>query len=104
MSGRDAAKQHKRILVANVILGSAFSAIREPQISAILASTIIILVLFFEGFPYFLVSLFMCGFQWGTLSSTKWLKNASGIAIYGLPTFVAIAAPKSTCGISSILL
>lgn len=80
MSGSAAAKQHARMVMARVMLGMALYAINDPPTSATLASIIIIFVLFLVGFPYFLVSLLMCGFQWGTLSSTKWLKNASGMA------------------------
>lgn len=55
----------------------------------------------FEILPEFLSSVFKCGFQWGTSSRTKWLPKASGIAIKGFGTALAIAAATIVCGVSS---
>ncbi len=65
-------------------------------------SIAVMTVLFLVGWPYFTVSEFRCGFQWGTISRTKWLANARGMATKGFGIWVAMAAPIKTCGVSSI--
>ena len=73
-----------------------------PEMRAIVASIAVITVLFLVGEPNLSVSVFRCGFQWGTISKTKWLVKASGIAISGFGIATAIAAPINTCGVSNI--
>lgn len=58
MSGREAAKQDARIVIAWAVLGSALEAIKNPARSAKEVSKITIWVLRRVGFPYFSVSVF----------------------------------------------
>lgn len=86
-----------------MVLGRAFEAMRSPKIRAKLVSRITNCVERLLTFPYALSSVFKCGFQCGTLSNTKWLPRASGMARAGFTTLVAIAAPTTTCGVSSTI-
>lgn len=72
-----------------------------PKTRAIAESTLIMLTLFRAGFPNFLISRFMCGFQWGTISKIKWLARAKGIDINGFGILLAMATATATCGVSS---
>jgi len=75
---------------------------RKPKIRAKRTSKATMIVVFFVGLPYFSVSVFRWGFQWGTLSKTKWLANARGMEIRGFGILVAMATPTTTWGVSSM--
>lgn len=82
-SGRTEKKQARMIVRACRLFGSTFEAIKNPAVRDKITSAITIKVEFFVTLPYFLISVFKCGFQWGTFSRTKWDPKASGKAISG---------------------
>lgn len=79
-SGKTPAKAPKRMVVASDWSGRAVEAMKDPKTRAKTTSSEISIVEFRVSFPYFLISVFKWGFQCGTLSRTKWLANASGMA------------------------
>lgn len=104
MSGAAAAKQVNKSPTARPLSGINREAAQKPITKEIITSAITIIVLRLVTRPYFLSSVFRCGFQCGTFSNTKWLPKANGIEIKGLGIFVAIAAPIVTCGVSSTVI
>ncbi len=99
-SGNTPKKEQTRMRPESIYVGAEL-AISTPHKPASRQSAIIILILSLLGLPYFLVSVLMWGFQWGVISSRKWLAKDSGIARSGLVTLAAIAAATITWGVSS---
>ena len=101
MSGKTDARQQARTVNILWVSPENFAATERPIMRASPTSAKATIVLFLAGCPNFWVSVNKWGFQWGILSKTKWLAKARGIAKAGLPTFTAIAAPTTTCGVSN---